>query len=391
MPADVDFRNYESAHVHPIALSASGNAALRRQHARRGGCRSSTSRATARSRFAGDVPVGLDPVSLAVRPGTSEVWVVNHLSDSVSVVDVAARKLVATIAVGDEPTDVVFASGRAFVTPRRQPGPRARLRCRVARAGRHARSSSRDDPRALATNAAGTEVYAVALESGNRTTALVRGPGDGRRRTAAAESAALAPRSARRRTSGSSCSSTRRAASGEDETGDNWSGDVDFTLPDSDVFVIDADAATPSSSARRAASGRSCSTSPCIPARGSSGSRTPRRATWSASSPNLRGHMVRHAATRVNAGERRGAAHADLNPHIDYGVTPGPPAEIANSLAQPATASFNADGSTYYVAAFGSAQGRRAERSSGAVTRASPWAAARAASRSTKRRSGSTS
>src|SRR5262245_6229285 len=34
------------------------------------------------------VPVGLEPVAVAAR-NDSEVWVVNHLSDSVSVVDVA--------------------------------------------------------------------------------------------------------------------------------------------------------------------------------------------------------------------------------------------------------------------------------------------------------------
>jgi len=36
----------------------------------------------------GDVAVGLEPVSLAVRPGGSELWVSNHVSDSVSVVDI---------------------------------------------------------------------------------------------------------------------------------------------------------------------------------------------------------------------------------------------------------------------------------------------------------------
>ncbi len=36
------------------------------------------------------VPVGLEPVAVAVAPAGDEVWVVNHLSDSVSVVDIAA-------------------------------------------------------------------------------------------------------------------------------------------------------------------------------------------------------------------------------------------------------------------------------------------------------------
>src|SRR5262245_64080224 len=35
----------------------------------------------------GSVPVGLEPVAVAARSNT-EVWVINHLSDSVSIVDV---------------------------------------------------------------------------------------------------------------------------------------------------------------------------------------------------------------------------------------------------------------------------------------------------------------
>ena len=66
------------------------------------------------------VPVGLEPVAVAAR-SDGEVWVVNHLSDSVSVVDVAASppRVMRTLLVGDEPQDIVFAGpgrGRAFVT-----------------------------------------------------------------------------------------------------------------------------------------------------------------------------------------------------------------------------------------------------------------------------------
>ena len=50
----------------------------------------------------GSVPVGMEPVALAVR-NRREVWVVNHLSDSVSIVDVVQRKVVRTLLVGDEP------------------------------------------------------------------------------------------------------------------------------------------------------------------------------------------------------------------------------------------------------------------------------------------------
>ena len=38
------------------------------------------------------IPVGLDPVSLAIRPDGHELWVSNHISDSVSVIDLDELK-----------------------------------------------------------------------------------------------------------------------------------------------------------------------------------------------------------------------------------------------------------------------------------------------------------
>lgn len=68
----------------------------------------------------GSVIVGMEPVALAVR-SNGEVWVVNNVSDSVSIVEVNAGKaqVVRTLLVGDEPMDIVFAGddkSRAFVT-----------------------------------------------------------------------------------------------------------------------------------------------------------------------------------------------------------------------------------------------------------------------------------
>ncbi|HEY6880850.1 MAG TPA: hypothetical protein VI299_22655, partial [Polyangiales bacterium] len=69
----------------------------------------------------GSVVVGLEPVSVAVR-NDDEVWVVNHLSDSVSIVDVSSPEkayVKRTLLVGDEPRDIVFAGAkrsRAFIT-----------------------------------------------------------------------------------------------------------------------------------------------------------------------------------------------------------------------------------------------------------------------------------
>jgi YVTN family beta-propeller protein len=66
------------------------------------------------------IPVGMEPVAVAARSNT-QVWVVNHLSDSVSIVDLASTpaRVVRTLVVGDEPRDIVFAGtggSRAFIS-----------------------------------------------------------------------------------------------------------------------------------------------------------------------------------------------------------------------------------------------------------------------------------
>ena len=53
----------------------------------------------------GSVPVGLEPVAVAPASDAA-VWVVNHLSDSVSVVDVAAGELHRHTAIGEPAGDL---------------------------------------------------------------------------------------------------------------------------------------------------------------------------------------------------------------------------------------------------------------------------------------------
>jgi YVTN family beta-propeller protein len=124
----------------------------------------------------GHVVVGVDPVSVRFRNG-NELWVVNHISDTVSVVDVARRQVIDTLATADEPFDVVFAGNRAFVScsqanevrvfnaiDRTQPGQT------IAILG--------EDPRALAVSNDGRSVYVAVFESGNATTLLAGGLAD---------------------------------------------------------------------------------------------------------------------------------------------------------------------------------------------------------------------
>jgi YVTN family beta-propeller protein len=121
----------------------------------------------------GHIVVGSDPVSVRFR-NDGELWVVNHISDSVSIVDVDLRRVRATLATADEPFDVVFAGNRAFVSCSQAnqvlvfdtanlAAPPAVVEIRA------------EDPRALAVSSDGRSVYAAIFESGNNTTILSGG------------------------------------------------------------------------------------------------------------------------------------------------------------------------------------------------------------------------
>src|SRR5262245_20289412 len=146
----------------------------------------------------GAVPVGLEPVAVAARTN-DEVWVVNHLSDSVSIVDVPSRRVVRTLLVGDEPGDIVFAGAghtRAFVTAvhrgQNRPGDPQFLMGGIGRSDVWVFDTANlgaalggtplallnlfgDTPRALAATPDGSKVYAAVFHSGNQTTVIPQG------------------------------------------------------------------------------------------------------------------------------------------------------------------------------------------------------------------------
>ena len=198
---------FESGHVRPLAKSPDGN----RLYAvntpdNRLEIYDITNDGLA---HVGAVPVGMEPVAVAARTN-DEVWVVNHLSDSVSVVDVStsAPFVSHTLLVGDEPRDIVFGgtgNGRAFIsTARRGQHYTDTSISAVTGAGdpllttaNEGRSSVwifdvtnlgtdtavggvpigiapffSDVPRALTVSADGSTVYVAAFKSGNQTTAL---------------------------------------------------------------------------------------------------------------------------------------------------------------------------------------------------------------------------
>ncbi|MGB0621836.1 MAG: YncE family protein [Myxococcota bacterium] len=229
------------------------------------------------------VPVGLEPVAVAARTN-DEVWVVNHMSDSISVVDVSATppRVVRTLLVGDEPRDIVFAGSpqRAFVTTAHRgqhrmhpslvgvPGAgdpqfttpgigRADVWVfdaaspGTALGGVPIRVLSffADTPRALATD--GTQVYVAAFHSGNQTTIVpepvvpngfasgcgpggvgagVPGPPDNAAGAPAPETGVIVKFD---------------GTDWLDAAGCNWNAAVSLSLPDHDVFAFDANSLLP--------------------------------------------------------------------------------------------------------------------------------------------------
>jgi len=356
------------------------------------------------------IPVGMEPVAVAAR-SNDEVWVVNHLSDSVSVVDLSLlpARVVRTLLVGDEPQDIVFAGtggNRAFITT----AHRGQHRLDPSIAGVTGAGDPQlttpgigradvwvfdatslgntlggtpveilsffaDSPRALATSTDGNTVYVAAFKSGNQTTAInetvvcdgfqfsggsgcgagapggVPGPNDNAGNVNAPETGIIVKYD---------------GAAWRDTLGRDWSGAVPFDLPDHDVFAVDANTLSAGTvfdgvgtilfnMAVNPVSGRLYVTNTELPNEvlfegpGDHGGST------------VQGRLSLSRISVLNTGT--GAVDPQhLNQHIDYSqlyTDPNPanhpdPAKIDSSLATPLQPIVSSDGSTIYVAAFGS-------------------------------------
>jgi YVTN family beta-propeller protein len=168
------YQTYASPQSNPITLSADGAWLY---------VANTTSNSvslirTSDLRIMRNVPTGLEPVSLAVRPNGLELWVSNHVSDSVSVIDVdetsvSFGQVIETIqsldAHGatefDEPVGIAFASNsKAYVALS------SRNRIAIVDADSYAVDGfleiTAQDPRAIAVR--NGKLYVAAFESGNR-------------------------------------------------------------------------------------------------------------------------------------------------------------------------------------------------------------------------------
>jgi DNA-binding beta-propeller fold protein YncE len=373
-----DFVVFESGQVRPLALSRDGktlyavNTPDNRLEIFRVKRRGLVHEAS--------VTVGLEPVAVALH-GDHEAWVVNHLSDSISIVDLRGRpRLVRTLQVGDEPRDVVFAGpgrDRAFVTVAHR-GQNAPFDPQlttpgVGRADVWVYDADdlgpgldggplaivnlfTDTPRALAVTPDGTKVYAAGLNTGNQTTVVTE---------------FIAPPLPPPTTNFQGVPQPQTGLivkfDGEhwvDELGRPWDPLVNFHLPDEDVFVIDAMADLPAEVPNTAFTGVGTTLYGMAvnPVNGkvyvsNTEAFNERRFEGPGA---FAGHTVQgqFAQNRITVLDADGAHPRHLNKHLDDALAVDDPgsAESDLSVSLPTGMVPSSDGSTLYAAMLGTSE-----------------------------------
>ena len=327
------------------------------------------------------VMVGLEPVAVAFR-GEDEVWVVNHLSDSVSVVTLdGIPRVIDTLQVGDEPRDIVFAGKtrqRAFVTAafRGQNHPAFSvddlLEPGVGRAdvwvldAEAPKGSDRlitivnlfaDTPRALAVSQDGNTVYAAAFTSGNGTTSLSEG--------VVAGAKPLPAENHQGETAPDTGLIVRRENNvWVDGDGTDWSASVMLELPDNDVFLIDASADIPNVLTAVSEVGSTLFNMAVNPVSGVvyvSGLDALNHIRFEGpgeEATTVRGRIAESGIAVIDA-MGMGVTKNHLNPHVDFDVPEKSAYGVdvtSRSLSQPTAMVVDPSGAMLYVAALGSAK-----------------------------------
>lgn len=354
----------------------------------------------------GSVHVGLEPVAVAAR-SNSEVWVVNHLSDSVSVIDVSGiqPRVTRTLLVGDEPRDIVFGgpgNSRAFITaahrgqnsPYMNPDNPAEattpgigradvwvfdannLGTQLGGAAIEILSLFGDSPGALTVSPDGSTVYASVFKSGNQTTTLADGlVCDGGASAAPCESmpgelespgGLPAPNADANGVPQPEVGLIVKydGSAWRDELGRDWSNQVRFNLPDLDVFAIDANAATPVELQAFPSVGTVLYAMAVNPATGKlyvANTDAQNHIRFAGSRPGGDSTTTvqgRFSKARITVIDPVTAAvnPRHLNKHIDYDVVPAPASVRNASLSLPLAMQVTSDGQTLYLAAKGSAK-----------------------------------
>jgi DNA-binding beta-propeller fold protein YncE len=404
--AGPSFVAFESGPVRPLATSPDGNTLLAVNTPN--GSLEIFDLTSGAPVLKGRVPVGLEPVAVAARTN-DEVWVVNHLSDSVSIVSLTdTPHVVRTLLVGDEPRDIVFAGdpARAFITTAHRgqhrldpslanvpgagdpqltaPGiPRADVwifdpsRVGDSLGGTPVRIMSffTDTPRALAVSPDRNTVYVAGFKTGNQTTTVL----DGRVCSGFAEAKPCVMEDGSTSPGGNPGPATDAAgepaphtglivkfnnSSGhwEDELHRAWDNSVRFTLPDTDVFAIDANGLK--QTAAFAHAGTTLFNMATNPVNGHvyvSNTESQNQVRFEGpgkfAGQTVQGHL---AETRITVIAGSTVTPHHLNKHLDYRKLAGSPGfdlgARDHSLSTPLDMAVTADGQTLYLAAYGSSK-----------------------------------
>ncbi len=286
-----------------------------------------------------EIAVGIEPVSVNAL-SNDEAWVVNEVSDSVSVVAVPSGMVVATLACKDEPADVVFAAGRAFVSCARENLVRVFDLSTLAPVGTIPIAGL--DPRSLAVSADGTKVFAACKLSGNRTTLLPP---------------TLAPPQP----------PPTNIPNAPPQVGLIVSADDTRLSPQplmSDHDVAEIDTATLTVARYFDGVGTVNFSVAARPGSDELWVATTEARNLVRFEPVLNGHAVDNRVTRISAA---GAVTPfNLNPGLDYALLPNTAAQNI-ALAQPTALAFTPDGADLWVASFGTDRVAKISAATGAI------------------------
>jgi YVTN family beta-propeller protein len=326
--------NFEGAQTNPVRISADGTR-LFAVNTPNATLSVFDLTAPASPKLLVEIPVGIEPVSVSINPGVAgndEAWVVNQESDSVSVVSVSKGIVTDTIYAKDEPADVVFAGGNAFVSI-----GRSNL-VNVYSASSHTLTASiplvGEDPRALAVSPDGSKVYVAFALSGNHTTIIPD-----------YESPVKQPIPTDYNTS-----LPTPPQVGIIVDADNPSfGTIKYKMPDNDVAAIST--TTLKVTKYFSHLGTDNFGVAVNPNSGMVYVSNIDALNLVMYETALNGHFVNNQISTVNPANGKTEIY-DLNPNIDYGTLPNPSA-IATTLGMPTAVVFDPAGVNLYIAAFG--------------------------------------
>ncbi|MCA9727208.1 MAG: T9SS type A sorting domain-containing protein, partial [Candidatus Eisenbacteria bacterium] len=297
-----------------------------------------------------EIMVGLEPITVRQRTG-NELWVVNHLSDSISILDWVTGQITATLLVGDEPSDVVFAGNpqRAFVCVSQENLVRIYDPTDLTAPPVEV-PLTQNDPWALAVSPDGQSVFVSALNSGNDTTVIsafdvddAGGPPP--------PNPPMDPDLPQPPRVGLIVQD--ESGVWRDEVGGDWSAYAGYHLYDHDVIRLDA--ATGSILQSYSGVGTTLFGLAVHPVDGRLYVTNQEALNRTRFEPNLRARFVQNRISVIDPGTGTVVA-THLNPHIDYDNPAGTPGERALSLSIPTAVAIASDGSAVYVAAFGSSK-----------------------------------